>query len=53
VNLLNILISSYTNTAKTVKITQLEPGQSENIIEGIKLKVVDVGAISKVLKPKA
>lgn len=52
VNLQNILIASYTNTAKTVKITQLEPGQSENIIERIKLKVVDVGAISKALKPK-
>jgi phosphate transport system substrate-binding protein len=52
VNLLNVLIASYTSTTKTVKITQLEPGQSENIIDGIKLKVVDVGAISKALKPK-
>lgn len=52
VNLLNILIASYKSTAKTVKITQLEPGQSENIIDGVKLKVVDIGAISKVLKPK-
>ncbi|WP_103669015.1 substrate-binding domain-containing protein [Pseudanabaena sp. BC1403] len=52
VNLLNVLITSYTSTANTVKITQLEPGQSENIIDGVKLKVVDVGVISKVLKPK-
>jgi phosphate transport system substrate-binding protein len=52
VNLLNVLIASYTSTQKTIKITQLEPGQSENIIDGIKLKVVDIGAISKALKPK-
>jgi phosphate transport system substrate-binding protein len=51
VNLLNVLITSYESTAKTVKVTQLDPGQSENIINAIKLKVVDIGAISKALKP--
>jgi phosphate transport system substrate-binding protein len=52
VNLLNVLITSYKSNAQAVKITQLEPEQSENIIDGIKLKVVDIGAISKALKPK-
>jgi phosphate transport system substrate-binding protein len=52
VNLLNVLITSYASNAQAAKITQLEPGQSENIIEGIKLKIVDFGAISKALKPE-
>jgi phosphate transport system substrate-binding protein len=47
VGLLNILETNYSASHKNVKITQLKPGQSESIIEGIKLKVVDVGTISK------
>jgi phosphate transport system substrate-binding protein len=46
-NLLSLLENKFTPTAPNIKITQLEPGQSESIIEGIKLKVVDVGGISK------
>jgi phosphate transport system substrate-binding protein len=47
VNLLNLLEREFTATAPDVKIKQLEPGQSESVIEGIKLRVVDLGAISK------
>jgi phosphate transport system substrate-binding protein len=45
--LLTLLETNYSATNKNVKITQLKPGQSESIIEGIKLKVVDVGTIAK------
>ena len=45
--LLTLLETNYTAINKNVKITQLKPGQSESIIEGIKLKVVDVGTIAK------
>lgn len=50
--LIKVLQTHYEATAKNVKITQLEPGQSENIIDGIKQRVVDLGAISKALKPE-
>ncbi len=50
--LIKVLQTNYEATAKNVKITQLEPGQSENIIDGIKQRVVDLGAISKTLKPE-
>lgn len=50
--LTEVLQTNYEATAKNVKITQLEPGQSENIIDGIKQRVVDLGAISKTLKPE-
>ena len=50
--LIKVLQANYETTTKNVKITQLEPGQSENIIDGIKQKVVDLGAISKTLKPE-
>lgn len=50
--LIKVLQSNYEATTKNVKITQLEPGQSENIIDGIKQRVVDLGAISKTLKPE-
>jgi phosphate transport system substrate-binding protein len=47
VGLLTLLETNYSPSHKNVKITQLKPGQSESIIEGIKLGVVDVGTISK------
>ncbi len=50
--LTKVLQANYEATAKNAKITQLEPGQSENIIDGIKQRVVDLGAISKTLKPE-
>jgi phosphate transport system substrate-binding protein len=48
-SLVNVLATDYETTTKN-KISQLEPGQSENIIEGVKQKIVDFGAISRVLK---
>jgi phosphate transport system substrate-binding protein len=50
--LIQMLQTKYEATVTNVKITQLEPGQSENIIQGIKLKLIDLGAISKKLKPE-
>ncbi|MEG3895777.1 MULTISPECIES: substrate-binding domain-containing protein [unclassified Microcoleus] len=50
--LIKVLQTNYEATAKNVKITQLEPGQSENIIDGIKQTFVDIGVISKKLKPE-
>jgi phosphate transport system substrate-binding protein len=50
--LIKVLQANYESSTKNVKITQLEPGQSENIIDGIKQKLVDLGAISKTLKPE-
>jgi phosphate transport system substrate-binding protein len=47
VGLLTLLETNYSASNKNVNITQLKPGQSESIIEGIKLKVVDVGTIAK------
>ncbi|WP_310430293.1 substrate-binding domain-containing protein [Chamaesiphon sp. VAR_48_metabat_135_sub] len=50
VGLLTLLETNYSAINKNVKITQIKPGQSESIIEGIKLKVVDVGTIAKSAK---
>lgn len=50
--LIKVLKTNYEVTAKNVKITELEPGQSENIINGIKVGLIDIGAISKTLKPE-
>jgi phosphate transport system substrate-binding protein len=47
VGLLTLLETNYSAINKNGKIIQLKPGQSESIIEGIRLKVVDVGTISK------
>jgi phosphate transport system substrate-binding protein len=47
VGLLSLLETNYSGSHKNFKIVQLKAGQSESIIEGIKLKVVDVGTISK------
>jgi phosphate transport system substrate-binding protein len=55
-NLLNRLSKEYAATGNTTgkgtKIEPLEPGQSESVIAGVKQKIIDVGAISKVLKPE-
>src|SRR6476620_2778720 len=50
--LMKVLQTNYEATTKNVKITNLEPGQSENIIDGVKQTLVDVGAISRTLKPE-
>jgi phosphate transport system substrate-binding protein len=47
VGLLTLLATNYSASNKNVTIDQLKPGQSESTIEGLKLKVVDVGLISK------
>jgi phosphate transport system substrate-binding protein len=51
-DLIKLLETNYLATTKNVKITQLEPGQSENIIDGIKQRLVDLGAITKTIKPE-
>jgi phosphate transport system substrate-binding protein len=51
-NLLNNLSQQYVATGNSTKIEALEPGQSENVIAGVKQKIIDVGAISKALKPE-
>jgi phosphate transport system substrate-binding protein len=52
VDFLQTLKQAYESTNKNQQVTLLEPGQSENIIAGIKQGLVDVGAISKTLKPE-
>jgi phosphate transport system substrate-binding protein len=52
IDFLRILETAYESTSKNKQITLLESGQSENIIAGIKQGLVDVGAISKSLKPE-
>lgn len=49
---LRILKTTYESTSKNRQVTLLEPGQSENVIAGVKQGLVDVGAISKTLKPE-
>ena len=50
--LLQTLSTQYESTTKNVTIARLEPGQSENVIAGVKQNIMDIGAISKVLKPE-
>jgi phosphate transport system substrate-binding protein len=52
VDFLQTLKAAYATTAPSSAITLLEPGQSETIVAGIKQGIVDVGAISKALKPE-
>ncbi len=47
IGLLALLEKAYSTSHENTQLTQMKPGQSESIIEGIKLKVVDVGTISK------
>lgn len=51
-SLLKILASQYKKTTPNAQITELEPGQSENVIAGIQQGFVDIGGISKTLKPE-
>jgi phosphate transport system substrate-binding protein len=50
-SLLKTLTTQYQSTTSNTQITELEPGQSENIIAGVKQGFIDIGSISKALKP--
>jgi phosphate transport system substrate-binding protein len=50
--LLKTLSTQYEATTQTTKIEALEPGQSESVIAGVKQKIIDIGSISKTLKPE-
>lgn len=52
VDFLRTMKTAYEASPQTGKITLLEPGQSENILAGVKQGLIDVGAISKSLKPE-
>jgi phosphate transport system substrate-binding protein len=51
-SLLKTLASQYKKITPNAQITELEPGQSENVIAGIQQGFVDIGGISKTLTPK-
>lgn len=51
VDFLSTLKTAYEASPQAGKITLLEPGQSENILAGVKQGLLDVGALSKSLKP--
>jgi phosphate transport system substrate-binding protein len=51
-SLLKTLTSQYKKTTPNAQITELEPGQSENVIAGIQQGFVDIGGVSKTLKPE-
>ncbi|MCU0541614.1 MAG: substrate-binding domain-containing protein [Oscillatoriaceae cyanobacterium Prado104] len=52
VALIQVLAKNYESTSKNTKINQLEPGQSENAIAGVKQQIIDVAAVSKTLTPE-
>jgi phosphate transport system substrate-binding protein len=52
VDFLKTLKTAYLTTYPENTITLLEPSQSEAIVAGIKQGIVDIGAISKALKPE-
>ncbi|MDY7004244.1 MAG: substrate-binding domain-containing protein [Cyanobacteriota bacterium] len=52
VDFLQTLKTAYKSTSKTGKITLLEPGQSENAIAGVKQGLIDIGGISREIKPE-
>ena len=52
ISLLKTLADEYQPMAKNTKIEMLDPGQSETVIAGVKQKIMDVGSISKTLKPE-
>ncbi|MEB3293332.1 MAG: substrate-binding domain-containing protein [Synechococcales bacterium] len=52
VDFLRTLKTAYEASPQTGKITLLEPGQSENILAGVKQGLVDIGTLSKSLKPE-
>lgn len=51
-NILRILKTAYTSTAKNTQITLLEPSQSPNMIAGVKQGLADIGFINRILKPE-
>jgi phosphate transport system substrate-binding protein len=51
VHFLNTMKTAYEASPQTRKITLLTPGQSENILAGVKQGLVDIGALSKSFKP--
>ncbi|NER05933.1 MAG: phosphate ABC transporter substrate-binding protein, partial [Okeania sp. SIO3C4] len=52
VDFLQTLKTAYKSTSKTGQITLLEPGQTENIIAGVKQGLIDMGSISREIKPE-
>ncbi|OLP18887.1 phosphate ABC transporter substrate-binding protein [Leptolyngbya sp. 'hensonii'] len=52
VDFLRTMTAAYEARAKTGQITLLEPGQSENIVAGVKQGLIDIGVLSKSLKPE-
>ncbi|MDY7020296.1 MAG: substrate-binding domain-containing protein [Cyanobacteriota bacterium] len=52
VDFLRTLKTAYEATSKTGKITVLEPGQTENIIAGVTQGLIDIGSISRSVKPE-
>ena len=50
--LLQTLSTQYESTTKNTKLEFLEPAQSENVIAGVKQNIINIGAISKTLKPE-
>ncbi|NEO53616.1 MAG: phosphate ABC transporter substrate-binding protein [Okeania sp. SIO3B5] len=52
VDFLHTLKTAYESTSKTGQITVLQPGQTENIIAGVKQGLIDMGSISREIKPE-
>lgn len=52
IGLLQVLSNLYRVKNPTAKINLLEPAQSENMIAGVKQKILDIAAISKKLGPE-
>jgi phosphate transport system substrate-binding protein len=50
-DLIKTLQADYGKSSPTTTLQLLEPSQSENILAGLRQNLVDVGAISKTLKP--
>lgn len=52
IGLLKTLTDSYSLKTPSTTLDLLEPGQSENLIAGVKQKILDIAAISKKLTPE-
>jgi phosphate transport system substrate-binding protein len=52
IDFLRTLKPVYEAMPQSPPLTLLEPGQSENIVAGVKQGLIDVGAISRTLKPE-
>ncbi|MEO1147842.1 MAG: substrate-binding domain-containing protein [Cyanobacteria bacterium J06638_22] len=51
-NLLSVLVDAYTSSNPSSQLELLEPTQSENTIAGVQQGLVDLGVISRALKPE-